>query len=306
MSFHFKKKESPIKAIRRLSRERIEKALGHLRKRDRLEVVHSVRKEIKKVRATLELVRDKLNEGTCRKRMKTLRVAAKCLRNPRDAHVRFQALERLVARFQKRLPAQPFPGIKKILRRDCHEESREFKKGKSVATADRMLRKLNRRIGDLNVKADGWPAIRSGLKRSYRCGQKAFQAALEDTSPENLHQWRKHVQDLWNQLRLLIPIHPKKLRGSTNKMRTLSQCLGDYHDLVILRRFVTRRCAHKHAAEAESLNELIDLRQKELRSAAFVCGAHIYAEKPSLFCRRLERDWHAWRAGQDTRSQSFQ
>jgi CHAD domain-containing protein len=300
MSFHFKKKESSTKAMRRLTRERIEKALGYLRKRGRPEVVHSVRKEIKKVRATLELVRAKLNAGTYRKRMKTLRVAAKCLRNPRDAQVRFQALERLTIRFKRRLPAQPFPEIRKMLRRDRHEESREFKKGKSATAVDRMLRKMNRRIGDLKVKTDGWPAIRSGLKHSYSCGRKAFELALKETSPENLHRWRKHVQVLWSQLRLLTPIHPEKLSAKNDETRALSQHLGDYHDLVMLRRFVTRHCAHKHAAEVELLGELIDLRQKELRPAVFARGARFYAEKPSLFCRRLESDWHAWRADRNT------
>ena len=297
MAFHFKKKESPTKAVRRLSRERIGKALNHLRKCDRLEAVHSVRKEIKKVRATLGLVHEKMGEEVYRKRVKTLRAAAKRLRDPRDARVRPQALERLIVHFKSRLPAQPFAGIKKVLRQNCHAEAREFMKGRSVAAVGRMLRKINRRAGDLKVKANGWTAIQSGLWESYRRGQKACEMALRKTSPENLHQWRKHVQDLWHQLRLLGPIRPGSLRAAAVELKTLSQYLGDDHDLVMLRQFVTRRCARKHAGEAELLNELIDLRQKELRAAALTLGARLYAEKPSWFCRRLENYWRAWRAG---------
>jgi len=296
MAFHFKKKESPTKAVRRLSRERMGKALEHLRKCDRLEAVHSVRKEIKKVRATLGLVHGKMGENDYRKRVKTLREAGRRLRDPRDARVRPQALERLIVHFKSRLPTQPFAGIKKVLRQNCCEEAREFIKGKSVAAVGRMLRKIDRRAGDLKVKASGWRAIQSGLQESYRRGQKACDLALKKTSPENLHQWRKHVQDLWHQLRLLGPIRPVRLRAAAGEMKVLSQCLGDDHDLVMLRQFVVRRCARQHAGEVKMLNGLIDLRQKELRSAAFALGSRLYAEKPSLFCRRLENYWRAWRA----------
>ena len=172
MAFHFKKKESPTRAVRRLSRERIGKALEYLRQSGRLEAIHSVRKEIKKLRATLGLVRGKMGENAYRKRVKTLRTAAKCLQDPRDARVRPQALERLVERYRNRLPARPFAGIKKVLKQNCRAEVHEFGKGKSVRVVGRLLQKIDRRAGDLKVKADGWTAIQPGLQESYRQGRK--------------------------------------------------------------------------------------------------------------------------------------
>ena len=114
MAFRFKKKESPTRATRRLSRERIGKALDYLQGRDRLEAVHSVRKEIKKIRATLELVHQGMEGNVYRRYLKMLRTAAKRLRDPRDAHVRPRTLERLVAHFHVRLPAHPFSEVKKV------------------------------------------------------------------------------------------------------------------------------------------------------------------------------------------------
>jgi CHAD domain-containing protein len=301
MAFHFKKRESPTRAARRLSRERIGKALDYLQKTDRLEAVHSVRKEIKKIRATLELVHDGMEANVYRRYTKMLRTAAKRLRDPRDAHVRPRTLERLMAHFQGRLPSHPFSQIKKVLRQDCREEMREFRKGKSVAAVDRLLRKMNRRAGDLKVRAEGWKSTRSGLLESYRRGQTSLAMALKAPSPENLHDWRKHVQDLWHQLRLLCPIRPQSLRASAGEMKTLSQYLGDDHDLVMLQRFVIRRCARKCAGEVKELNGLIELRQKELRTAALALGARLYAEKPFRFCERLENYWRAWRAGKGSR-----
>jgi hypothetical protein len=50
------------------------------------------------------------------------------------------------------------------------------------------------------------------------------------------------------------------------------------------------------------LNELVELRQKELRAAALALGARFYAEKPSRFCGRLENYWRVWRAGKGSRN----
>lgn len=297
MAFHFKKKESPTKATRRLSRERLGKALAHLQKCNRLESVHSVRKEVKKMRAALGLVRKGLNGEIYRKSAKALRAAAKHLRNPRDAHVRPRTLERLMVHFNTRLPAHPFAGIQKVLRQNCLAETRGFMNSESAAAADRLLRKAKRRLKNLKVEAEGWKAIRPGVKESYRRGREAFEAALKETPPKNLHRWRKHVQDLGHQLRLLRPIQPKDLRRAIGDLRILSQRLGDDHDLVMLGRFVAHRCARWHSAEVKLLNELIELRHKELRSAALALGSRCFAEKPSEFCRRMETYWRAWRAG---------
>ena len=302
MSFHFKKKESPTRAARRLSRERIGYALGYLRKRDRREAIYTVRKEIKKVRALLELVRERMAGDVYRKCVKILRAAAKHFRDPRDAQVRPRTLERLVAHFKGQLPAHSFSGIRRILRRNRREETREFVKGKSSAVVAGRLRKLNRRAGDLKVKAEGWTALGSGLEESYRRGQKSLATARKEASSENLHRWRKQVQDLWHQLRLLDPIQPESLRASASEMKKLSRHLGDDHDLVMLRQFVVRRCARKCAGEVKLLKELIGLRQTELRTAALALGARCYAEKPSRFCGRLENYWRIWRAGKESRN----
>lgn len=300
MAFHFKKKESPTKAVRRLCRERLGKALAQLQHYEGLDGVHSVRKEIKKVRATLRLTRKTMDGDAYRKYARTLRAAAKHLTDPRDAHVRPRTLKRLMVHFKTRLPEHAFVAIRKVLRQDCLEEARDFLERDSAATVDRLLRKVNRRMKNLKVEAEGWVAIQSGLKESYHRGREAFRMAAKKASPESFHWWRKHVQDLWHQLRLLCPIQPEKLHATADTLKTLSQRLGDDHDLVILKQFVACRCACKHPVEVKLLNELIELRQKELRSAALALGSRLYVEKPSQFCRRLENYWRVWRSDQNT------
>ena len=297
MAFYFKKKESPARASRRVSRERIGRALDHLQKSDRREAVRRIRQEIKKVRATLGLVRERMAGDTYRQCGKTLRAAARHLTEARDAHVRPRTLDQLMVHFAGRLSAQSFAGIKKLLRQNCDEQTREFEKGESAAAVDCLLRKANRRARDLKLKADGWAAIRSGLRNTYRRGREACEVALKDASPEHLHRWRKQVQNLRLQLRLLHPSRPKNLRAAASALKALSRCLGDDHDLVMLQRFVTRAGNRQHPREVKMLNELIGLRRAELQPVALALGSHFYAEKPASFCRRLEAYWRAWRAG---------
>lgn len=290
MPFHFKKLESPAKAVRRLCREHIGEALGCLRNSRHPAAVHGVRKEIKKLRAIFRLVRGEIDRGAYRKAAKALRKAADCLAGPRDARVTLKAFEGLAGR----AAAGRFPEIQKALQKHCRRETRRFRHADSIAVADQILRQTNRRVGDLKIKAAGWTAIEPGLKQSYRRGQQACARVRQKPSPENFHEWRQHVKNLCYHLRLLCPDWPAAARVLTDKLELLGEQLGDDHDLVLLKQFVAERCAGQ-TKEAAALNQLIASRQEKLRSAALKLGVRLYARTPAVIGRRLGQHWNAWR-----------
>ena len=121
MAFHFKKSESPAKAVRRVCRERVGAALKRLRQPGRPAAIHNVRREIKKLRALFRLVRGEIGRGVYRKGAKALREAADSLTAPRDARVILKAFEKLTGRSARR-----FAGIEKALRRNCRREESLF------------------------------------------------------------------------------------------------------------------------------------------------------------------------------------
>jgi CHAD domain-containing protein len=296
MAFHFKRKEPAAKAIRRLCRERIARALASLKQGDLLDAIHDVRREIKRLRALLRLARGEISDSTRRKFTKPLRRAAQCLAVPRDAHVTLTTVEELARRFNRNSSRNPVSGIKKDARENCRTEIRRFRKGTTIVSLGRILKKLKRGVKSLKVRSDGWPALEPGLRMSYGHGRKAYQNVLRNPSPENFHEWRKRVKDLWHQLQLLRPAWPEAILPMTVELETLSDCLGDDHDLVLLKQFI--RCvSRKQAGEMKILNSWIDLREKELHPAALKLGARLYAESPVVFCRRLEAHWNIWRGG---------
>jgi CHAD domain-containing protein len=289
MPFRFKKSESPAKAVRRVCRERIGAALGGLRKGDRPAAVHGVRKEIKKLRALFRLVRGKIGRGVYRKGAKALREAASSLTAPRDARVMLKAFEKLAGGGARR-----FAGIERALRKNARREGERFRKDNSLKRAERLLRKTDRRVDDLKIKAAGWAAIEPGLKESYRRGREACQLAGKQPSPENFHDWRKHVKDLWHYFCLFYPAWPAEARAYTDELKLLGAHLGEDHDLFLLQQFAAEHCAGQ-AGEAKTLNRLIESRQKQLRAAALKLGSSLYTEPPAALCRRLGNYWNSWR-----------
>jgi CHAD domain-containing protein len=289
MPFRFKKSESPAKAVRRVCRERVGAALGRLRKPDSPAAVHGVRKEIKKLRALFRLVRAEIGRGVYRKGAKALREAAGSLTAPRDARVMLKAFKKLAG-----CDARKFAGIENALRKNCSREARRFRKKDSAAAAGRILRKTGRRVGELKIKAGGWAAIEPGLKESHRRGREAFRLACKKPTPENFHDWRKHVKDLWHYFCLLYPAWPAEARAFSDELELLAAHLGEDHDLFLLHQFAAEHRAGR-AGEAEALGRLIESRQKQLRAAALELGSRLYADAPAVICRRLEKHWNDWR-----------
>src|ERR1051325_4660208 len=100
MAFRFKRKESVTKAARRLGRGRAEGALQCLEDCSQAEAIHCVRKEIKKARAVLRLVRANITKKACRRLTALLREAANHLAATRDAYVTTKALKDLTGHFK--------------------------------------------------------------------------------------------------------------------------------------------------------------------------------------------------------------
>jgi CHAD domain-containing protein len=290
MPVHFKKAEPTTPALRRVYREHLGKARARLRRSRHPASVHGARKEIKKLRAILRLVREPIGRGAYHPAAKALRRAAGQLAATRDARVRFEAFSQLAGRGA----ARRFARLQAALQKNCRRESRRFRASDSVALAERWLRKTGRRLARLKLTVSGWAALEPGLKQSYLRGRQAGARARREPSSEHFHEWRKPVKTFEHQLRLICPAGPSVTRKLTEQLEQLGKWLGDEHDLGLLRPFVAK---HGQPAEAAALNPLIAAQQKKLRSAALKLGAKLYAAAPATVCRQLGKDWRAWHGG---------
>src|SRR5262249_35857506 len=132
MAFCFKRKESVGKAARRLERDRIDHALECLTECDRAEAIHCARKDVKKMRAVLRLVRSEIPKNRRRRITKALRKAASDLAAPRDAYVKASTLKKLARHFKGQLAPGALRQVRAELRRDSSREMRRFAKKKTA------------------------------------------------------------------------------------------------------------------------------------------------------------------------------
>jgi CHAD domain-containing protein len=284
--------------MKRVITARVDDAVAQLRGEagtDPGEAVHEARKDSKKIRSALRLVRAAIGDEVWRLENDHYRDCARKLSDFRDAEILVEALNELAERFGIRARERSAR-----LRQELDRENRAAGEGgaieRAMATAAAELEQGRVRVGSIPLEGDGWELIGPGIHRSYRRGRKRLRAVEEQATVTNLHELRKRVKDLWYQLRLIRDADPELIGPLADHAHDLSDHLGDDHDLALLREQVQRRAgAFDDPADQRHLLEEIDQRRGELQFAAISLGRRIYADKPKRFTKRVERRWEAWR-----------
>jgi CHAD domain-containing protein len=289
--------EAGTRGARRIARHRVESALEILgRKSPTDPAVHAARKELKKARATLRLLRDVLGPSTYKKENAALRDAARPLSELRDGQVLLEALGSLVERRGTPASRWPLEKFERVLSRR-RGELREsiLKQPGSLQGACKILRAARSRSEHWHVGRHGWSVLGPGLKRTYSRGRRAFALAQDRGGDECLHEWRKQTQYFRNQLQLFEPLGSGRLGGLVQKTRELVELLGDDHDLAVLsERAMAAREDFPSATTHRAFIALIERRRAKLQEKALRLGRRVYQEPPAAFTARLGRYWRNW------------
>jgi CHAD domain-containing protein len=299
-AYRFQQREDAADGVRRVARGRADSAIAHLRgehDEEFAEAIHDARKDLKKLRSVVRLVREPLGDRSYRRENERFRDAGRLLSGTRDAEVKLETLDVLRERFGDDFPetgaaplVEALEGERKAISRRASAEDG----GGAVASAVRRIEEGREAIGEWELGVSGFELIEDGLRRSYRRGRNRFADAAENASPENVHEWRKRVKDLWYHLRLVREARPGKLGKAADRAHDLSDLLGDHHDLTILREDFTRRTGLPGNTGA-TLEELIARRQAELVGEAIPLAEKVYPKKPKRFVSRIHGYWGAWR-----------
>jgi CHAD domain-containing protein len=287
--------ETGTHGARRIVRHQLSDALGYL-ETQKLgdEQVHCARKELKKARATLRLLRDALGDSTYRRENLVLRDVARPLSEIRDGKVLLDTVEKLIRRYGAVARAIPVEEFQKALRRDRLRSRRALTEAASKPIRI-ALRQVQERSARWRVGDAGWRVIGSGLTRIYGKGREGLEASRAKRSAENLHEWRKQVKYLWHQLQLLAPLWPALIGELADQTHQLANYLGDDHDLAVLRdKIIEHKAAFPDASSRSALLALVDRNRVELQDKAFMLGARIYEERPKEFEMRFGRYWNDW------------
>jgi len=295
-SYRFGDAEPVGEGARRIARGRAEKAVERLRAIDSGELeaskaIHGARKDLKKLRSLLRLLRGELPKKLYAEESRRYRDAGRMLSPLRDAEVKLGTLEAL-AGSEPDLPAGAVEPWRLILERDREATGDTAPDRAGEAEAIRLIEAGLAGIERWRAR-DSWKAIGPGLDRSYRRGRRRMRIAHEQGGEEAWHEWRKRAKDLWYEHLLLAGAWPGPLKTAAEEAHRLSEALGNHHDLALLRADLRGRRLGE--AETRALGAAIDRRQEELAAVALDLGARLYAERPQDFSRRLRRYWEAWR-----------
>jgi CHAD domain-containing protein len=317
MAFRFDSRETFIKAIPRIARERIDRVIESLSEKPRPggESIHEARKNLKSLRALLRLARGSIDDGLRQRENIFFRDAGRSLSTVRDPQALLEALDH----FGERHPTHSGPKLKQeSVRAFIGKIRKEIEKSLLDGLAPGAVRKLLRELRVARRRAALWfndvllpPGneweifVSVGLRRTYRTAKNLvwqFEMMGHETADDKAwHELRKCAKALAYQLRLLKPIWPAMTNGLVDEIDQLTDRLGDANDLAILQwKVLNQPYDPSETQESGETRRLflqsLDRRKQKLHFEAFELARLIYAEKPGQFERRLAGYWQIWRS----------
>ena len=276
--------------VRRLARGCISRARKLLESPSLTDAaVHQARKEIRKSRAAVRLLREALGQARFRRENERLRDVGRALNGARDARVLVLTLGVL----QRSHPSLARDRAVQVLSERLRERQRAERRalhrsGAPVAAARRTLAQTQFSAGQWPVGDSGWEMLGPAFRRLYAAGRQAARESRRRPDDGRLHEWRKQVKNLRHALQVFEPLQPAKLSKQAKLARRLADSLGDGHDLALLRQSAD-------GLDSKPLLTAIDRRRRDLRRRVFALADKLYAESPGDMDKRLRGYWLRWR-----------
>jgi CHAD domain-containing protein len=258
--------------------------------------IHRARKSIKKARAMWRLLREVLPSATYRQMNMQLRAAGRPLGAARDAKILIVALDRVLEMGRGPAAAHPLQRFRRMLMQNGNAIKRDaLMRANGVKLARRALTTAYQQVKSVPVGGRNRSVLGKGLRQVYRHGRRLQRKVQSDRRAECLHEWRKQVQYLRHQLTVLKPLWRGPIGKLADEADRLSECLGDDHDLVVLRaQVLANRDAFPTALDQTRILAAIDRSRDDLQQTAIMLGALIYEEKPAQFGARFADYWREW------------
>jgi CHAD domain-containing protein len=297
VSYRLEPGEKVGPGVKRIIKEQIDQSVSGLEgPDDRDEVVHDVRKRLKKIRAALRLVRLEIGEDVYKPENICYRDAGRRLSPVRDSFVKVETLDLLLDRYGDYLDAEALEPLRgRLLTRHADTVTKVLDGGHAMEDVLDTLRDARARVDALPIEATGTDAFYGGLRKVYKRGHNRLADAYDDPTVGAFHEWRKRVKYLWYHERILENVWAPVLEEMADQTHDLSDYLGDAHDLAELRALLKGDPDLVSIAPRDLVIGLLNQEEDRLRTAARPVGERIYLESPDAFTDRLAGYWNVWK-----------
>lgn len=291
--------KKPEESIKELMQEKLDKCRQALQAQsDSHEAIHKVRKELKKTRAICRLVRDEIGEDAYHSAQDFFRDTARKLSPARDASALLETLYKV----EKELPCKnKQPLLKKIKN---HLIAKKAALTRVQINQQQLLQTVLEDLKDAEQYFSPWTfhhqdftVFRSSIERVYKRCRKGLKSAYKEGTAEAFHQWRKRVKYLKYQGDTLTPVWPKPMAALADELNTLTDYLGDEHDLSVFQEYIQQTPFVSDSYMKELLENIITRRHR-LQKQAKPLGHKLFYLKPPQFSGLLENWWNNQTASQ--------
>ncbi len=252
-------------------------------------VTHEMRKSTKRIRAVYRLFRQAAGNNMYLHGKEIYGALSLLLANHRISNVYVETMHRLAA--DKRLPVDLVYIDKRIAEQESKHQQLTHKlireqgidhqlKGIIVAEREKLLSEP--------VFSCNFAYLSKGIRDTYAQGRKNLDMIVQQADTENLHNLRKRVKSLWNQLILLRPIWPATLSLAIHQFDMLAEKLGLEHDLAELEQFLNKERIGNDESQHIILLGLIAKKRQQIQKAFVPLAMRLYAEKPGTVVGKME------------------
>lgn len=249
------------------------------------EAMHQVRKDLKRARAALRLLRDTVGDAAYSQEDVELRDAARPLSGVRDAAVGLEVVRELLDREKKPARRAMLLELRRTLREERSRARLRLLGGQRLAAIEYSLQDAGERAEYWRFPVHDAPLLRAGFERVYRKGRKTLKNARSEGSAKSLHESRKQVKYLQQALALAAGGGSRRLKKLSKRAGKVAEHLGDDHDLAALEARILALPVHSKAER--KLVAHIEARRAKLQKKALKLARSVYRRKPGAFVRKL-------------------
>jgi CHAD domain-containing protein len=275
----------PLYAVRDVFLRQLDDAVRALRGSSD-ERIHDVRKELKRARATLRLLRPCMAADAYRQENTVIRDVGRAMTSVRDAKVLVHALTELRAERDGKKLAALREELRKLLLSERLKARKELRPEHLAGAADTLRSAASRAERWTHTLPDVL-ALSPGLSRVYGSGRKALARATRRPTDAHLHEWRKQVKYLLNQIDVGRRLGVRRLAKGHKQARHLADVLGRDHDLAVLndkvKEFAQSGSLRADAVAIGKWRTCTKHFRSRLREEAFALGRRLYAKKTNRF-----------------------
>jgi len=227
MGYSLRKSDRKMaRAVRRIARDRIADSLAVLDGQQPPDAagIHTLRKNIKKLRALLRLIRPVFDDY--KRENAALREAGQRIGGLRDRDVMLALFDQVAAGqsevqpLRQRLAARFTPG--------------EADPATALAGHREALLAARRRVDDWDFDAKGFDLLAPGLERGIDEARSALHGWRKSGAAEDLHRLRKRIKATGYHAQLLAPVWPAMMKPHRAQIDRLGELLGDSRDHALL------------------------------------------------------------------------